>query len=103
MLVMSQIVLYESFWPLIDEVGQCIPNLNFLRPLALGDGSASMPSMERFKRSLAGLPTRERDPKEPIRFVDASDVCKDLGIDRRTLGRRIRGHIRGDEGEGASQ
>jgi hypothetical protein len=55
--------------------------------------------VERFKRSLAGLPRRERGPEEPIRFVDASDVCADLGIDRRTLGRRVRGRIRGEAGE----
>ena len=44
--------------------------------------------VERFKRSLAGLPALDRDPEEPIRFVDASDVCADLCIDRRTLGAR---------------
>jgi hypothetical protein len=50
--------------------------------------------VERFKRSLAGLPARDRDPEKPIRFVDASAVCADLAIDRRTLGRRVRGRIR---------
>jgi len=55
--------------------------------------------VERFKRSLAGLPTRARDPEQPLRFVDVSDVCADLGIDRRTLGRRIRGRIRGEAGD----
>jgi hypothetical protein len=57
--------------------------------------------VERFKRSLAGLPGLARDPEKPIRFVDASDVCADLGIDRRTLGRRVRGRIRGQTGDGA--
>jgi predicted DNA-binding transcriptional regulator AlpA len=49
---------------------------------------------ENFKRALAGLPVAERDPQEPIRFIAANDVCADLGIDRRTLGRRTRGRIR---------
>ena len=40
-----------------------------------------------------------RDPEQPLRFVDVSDVCADLGIDRRTLGRRIRGRIRGEAGD----
>ena len=53
--------------------------------------------VERFKRELAGLPAVERDPAEPIRFIAATDVCADLAIDRRTLGRRVRGRIRGDQ------
>ena len=52
--------------------------------------------VERFKRELAGLPLLERDLSQPIRFVDARDVCRDLGVDRRTLGRRVRGRIRGE-------
>ena len=52
--------------------------------------------VERFKRELAGLPLLERDLSQPIRFLDASDVCRDLGVDRRTLGRRVRGRIRGE-------
>lgn len=51
---------------------------------------------ENFKRALAGLPILDRDPQEPIRFIAASDVCADLGIDRRTLGRRTRGRVRGE-------
>jgi hypothetical protein len=51
---------------------------------------------ENYKRSLAGLPRVERGVGDPIRFVDASAVCADLAIDRRTLGRRVRGRIRGD-------
>ena len=54
------------------------------------------PDHENFKRALAGLPAVARDPSEPIRFVDASSVCADLGIDRRTLGRRVKGRIRGE-------
>jgi hypothetical protein len=51
---------------------------------------------ENYKRALAGLPAVERGEGESIRFVDASAVCADLAIDRRTLGRRVRGHIRGE-------
>ena len=51
---------------------------------------------EDFKRALAGLPAVSRDPSEPIRFIAATDVCADLAIDRRTLGRRVRGRIRGE-------
>jgi hypothetical protein len=49
---------------------------------------------ENYKRALAGLPAVARGEAEPIRFVDASAVCADLAIDRRTLGRRVRGRIR---------
>ena len=52
---------------------------------------------ENYKRALAGLPCVERGVGEPIRFVNASSVCVDLAIDRRTLGRRVRGRIRGEE------
>jgi hypothetical protein len=45
---------------------------------------------EAYKRRLAGLPVVERDPNTPIRFKSAHEVCADLGINRRTLGRRIR-------------
>jgi hypothetical protein len=54
---------------------------------------------ENYKRALAGLPAVSRDPSEPIRFIAATDVCTDLGIDRRTLGRRVQGRIRGEAGE----
>jgi hypothetical protein len=52
--------------------------------------------LENFKRALAGLPAVARDPAAPIRFIDASLVCADLGIHRRTLGRRVKGRIRGE-------
>ena len=52
--------------------------------------------VERFKRTLAGLPPRARDPEQPLRFIDASAVCADLAIDRRTLGRRVKGRVRGE-------
>ena len=51
---------------------------------------------ENYKRALAGLPVVERGEAEPIRFVDAAAVCLDLAIDRRTLGRRVRGRVRGE-------
>jgi hypothetical protein len=49
---------------------------------------------ERYKREFAGLPALVRDPQQPIRFVDASAICRDLGINRRTLGRRVAGRVR---------
>jgi hypothetical protein len=52
---------------------------------------------ENYERALAGLPEVERDEAEPIRFIDASAVCAALAIDRRALGRRVRGRIRGEE------
>jgi hypothetical protein len=52
--------------------------------------------VERFKRELAGLPAVERGEGERIRFVAASAICSDLGINRRTLGRRIAGRVRGE-------
>ena len=51
---------------------------------------------ENYKRALAGVPAVKRSDAEPIRFVDALAVCADLAIDRRTLGRRVRGRIRGE-------
>ena len=57
---------------------------------------------ENYKRALAGLPAVERVGAEPIRFVDASAVCADLAIDRRTLGRRVKGRVREETYEPAS-
>jgi hypothetical protein len=57
---------------------------------------------ENYKRALAGLPAVERARAEPIRFVDASAVCADLAIDRRTLGRRVKGRVREETYEPAS-
>jgi len=48
-------------------------------------------AFESYKRRLAGLPVANRDPNAPVRFKSAQAVCADLGINRRTLGRRIRG------------
>jgi hypothetical protein len=47
-------------------------------------------ALESYKRRLAGLPVIDRDPNAPVRFKAAKEVCADLGINRRTLGRRIR-------------
>jgi hypothetical protein len=44
---------------------------------------------ESYKRRLAGLPVTDRDPNAPVRFKNAHEACADLGINRRTLGRRI--------------
>jgi len=51
---------------------------------------------ENYTRALAGLPAVERGQAQQIRFIDASAVCADLAIDRRTLSRRVRGRIRGE-------
>jgi hypothetical protein len=46
-------------------------------------------AMENYKRSLAGLPPLPADPHAKIRLLPASEVAADLGVGRRTLGRRI--------------
>jgi hypothetical protein len=43
-----------------------------------------------------GLTPLERDPREPIQLVTAGQLCGELQINRRTLGRRVRGRIRGE-------
>jgi hypothetical protein len=52
--------------------------------------------VEQHKRRLMGLTPTERDPAAPITFVTAQQLSDELQIDRRTLGRRIRGRIRGE-------
>ncbi len=52
--------------------------------------------VEDFKRKLMGLTPADRDPAAPITFVTAQQLSDELQIDRRTLGRRIRGRIRGE-------
>jgi hypothetical protein len=52
--------------------------------------------VENYKRKLMGLTPTERDPVAPITFVTAQQLSDELQIDRRTLGRRIRGRIRGE-------
>ena len=49
------------------------------------------------KSNVVSAPEIIRHPATPIRFVDADTVSDDLAIDRRTLGRRVRGRIRGDQ------
>jgi hypothetical protein len=52
--------------------------------------------VEAYKRKLMGLRPAERDPAAPITFVTAQQLSDELQIDRRTLGRRIRGRVRGE-------
>ena len=52
--------------------------------------------VENYKRKLMGLTPVERDPAAPITFVTAQQLSDELQINRRTLGRRIRGRIRGE-------
>jgi len=47
-------------------------------------------AIEDYKRSLAGLPPLPADPNAKIRLLPASEVAADLGVGRRTIGRRIR-------------
>ena len=49
------------------------------------------------KSNVVSAPEIIRHPATPIRFVDADTVSDDLAIDRRTLGRRVCGRIRGDQ------
>jgi hypothetical protein len=53
--------------------------------------------VEQYKRRLIGLTLLDRDPAAPIVFVTAQQISEELQIDRRTLGRRIRGRVRGEE------
>jgi hypothetical protein len=52
--------------------------------------------VENHKRQLMGLTPTDRDPAAPITFVTTSQISNELQINRRTLGRRIRGRIRGE-------
>jgi hypothetical protein len=52
--------------------------------------------VENYKRKLMGLRPADRDPAAPITFVTAQQLSDELQIDRRTLGRRIRGRVRGE-------
>ena len=49
--------------------------------------------VENHKRRLMRLAPVERDPAAPIAYVTAQ-ISDELQIDRRTLGRRVRGRIR---------
>jgi hypothetical protein len=50
--------------------------------------------IENHKRALMGLSPLGRDESTPIQFATAEQVTSELQIDRRTLGRRVRGRIR---------
>ena len=50
--------------------------------------------VENHKRKLMRLTPVERDPATLIVFVGAPQLADELQIDRRTLGRRIRGLVR---------
>ena len=50
--------------------------------------------VENHKRKLMRLAPVERDSSKSISFATANQVCDELQIDRRTLGRRVRGRIR---------
>jgi hypothetical protein len=52
--------------------------------------------VENHKRKLMRLAQLERDPSAPIAFVTAQQISDELQINRRTLGRRVRGRIRGE-------
>jgi len=45
--------------------------------------------IENYKRALLGLPPLDRNPSTPIELVPASQVTREVGFGRRTLGRRI--------------
>jgi hypothetical protein len=46
-------------------------------------------AVENFKRQLVGLSTVDRDPREPITFIDATTVASEFGVSRRTVSRLI--------------
>lgn len=77
-----------------------LPTTEFPAPIRMGGRLRfDHHDAENYKRALAGLPLNDRNPSDPIRFVSASDLCADLGIDRRTLGRRVHGRVRGEKTE----
>jgi hypothetical protein len=52
--------------------------------------------VEQYKRLLMGLTPFDRDPAVTIRLATANQICDELQIDRRTLGRRVKGRVRGE-------
>ena len=52
--------------------------------------------IEAYKCRLFGLPVLERDPADPIVLVSASQLKAELPFNRTTLGRRIKGRIKGE-------
>jgi hypothetical protein len=72
------------------------PNQDFPTPTRIGGRLFfDRHEVENHKRKLMRLTPIERDPSAPIVFVTAQQISDELQIDRRTLGRRIRGLIRG--------
>jgi hypothetical protein len=65
-------------------------SLLFPLPIRGDNGRLYFPrsALERHKRRLMGLP--EQPAQEPESFVPADQVCREFGIGRRSLGRRIR-------------
>ncbi len=49
--------------------------------------------VETYKRALIGLPALERNPKDTIEFVPAKRLKDEIGVNRRTLGRRVAGRV----------
>jgi hypothetical protein len=52
--------------------------------------------VENYKRALMRLAPLVRDPSKSMLFATAKQVCDELQIGRRTLGRRVRGRVRGE-------
>ena len=73
------------------------PNQDFPGPTSInGRLFFDRHAVENHKRKLMGLRPADRDPAAPITFVTAQQLSEELQIDRRTLGRRIRGRVRGE-------
>jgi hypothetical protein len=53
--------------------------------------------IENYKRALIGLAPAERDPQATIVFVTARQLAGELPYGRRTLGRRVKGRIQGEQ------
>ncbi len=49
--------------------------------------------VENYKRALLGLPPLERDPNKPIELLSAKQLKDEIGVNRRTLGRRVAGRV----------
>jgi hypothetical protein len=49
-------------------------------------------AVENYKRQMVGLGPVERDPRQPIVFVDVATVASEFGVCRRTIGRMIASH-----------
>jgi hypothetical protein len=72
------------------------PNQEFPIPTSIGGRLFfDRLEVENYKRGLMRLAPIDRDPSAPIVFVTAQQISCELQIDRRTLGRRVRGRVRG--------